>query len=84
MSKHRAEKNIAFKGELVKKGSEIELTAEQAKLLGNKVSPLETEDKGPTVPELKKQAEALGIDGFSTMKKDELIKAIEEKQKTEA
>lgn len=42
MPNFTANKNIAFQGELIKKGSEIELTAAQAKVMGKKVSEVKT------------------------------------------
>ena len=89
MPKFTSNAYLTHNGTLVKKGDEVELTAEQAEYLGDKVTAIEVEEKSPslsdnTVAELKTLAEGMSIDGFSNMKKDELIEAIEEKQKAEA
>ncbi len=89
MPKFKSNAYLTHNGALVKIGEEVELTAEQAKHLGDKVTAIQEEIKNSslydnTVAELKTLAEGMEIDGFGNMKKDELIQAIEEKQKVEA
>lgn len=89
MPNFKANDYLLHNGSPVEPEKEIELTAEQAERLGDKVTALEPEQKEAslsdnTVPELKALAEGLGIDGFDGLKKAELIQAIEEKQKVEA
>ena len=58
----------------------------KVKFLGEKMTKEETsKDDGkqdePTVKELKEEAKKLGIDGYSSMLKDDLVKAIEKANK---
>lgn len=88
MPKFTANDYLMHNGSIVEPDKEVELTAEQAERLGDKVTAVEAEKEeglaDKTVPELKKLAEELQIDGFDGLKKPELLKAIEEKQKAEA
>lgn len=88
MPKYTANEYLLHQGSPVEPGKEVELTAEKANRLGDKVTAAEEEqDEGlasNTVPELKKMAEDLQIEGYDGMKKAALIQAIEEKQKAEA
>lgn len=64
-------------GKAFKAGETIELTAEQAERLGSKVQATsETELTGKTVKELKEEAKAANIEGYSQMNKEELIAAL--------
>ncbi|BAM99143.1 hypothetical protein [Bacillus phage PM1] len=64
-------------GKVFKAGETIELTAEQAERLGNKVEATsETELSGKTVKELKEEAKMANIEGYSQMNKEELIAAL--------
>lgn len=89
MAKFRANAFLLHEGALVKPGTEIELEAEQAKRLGDKVvganekidaervfeteKPLDTY----TVSDLRDIAQREGVENYSDLKKDELISAIE-------
>lgn len=84
MPKYTSNAFLSHQGALVKPGEEIELTEAQGKRLGDKVTPLaaapeKTLDE-KTVPELKAEAKQLEIEGYNDLKKEELIKAISEKQ----
>lgn len=70
-------------GKAFKAGETIELTAQQAERLGSKVHAIsetetttETELTGKTVKELKEEAKAANIEGYSQMNKEELIAAL--------
>lgn len=62
-------------GKAFKAGETIELTAEQAERLGSKVQAT-SETTGKTVKELKEEAKAANIEGYSQMNKEELIAAL--------
>lgn len=80
MPKYIANSYLIHNGEIVQTGGTVVLTAEQADRLGEKVS-LGTQDslEEKTVAELRDLAKAQGIEGFSDMKKAELIAALSEK-----
>ncbi|AQU79723.1 Rho termination factor N-terminal domain-containing protein [Planococcus faecalis] len=88
MPKYTSNAQLVHRGSVVGPEKEIELTVEQAKRLGDKVTAVEVEKKDSlsdkTVPELKEVAKDLEIEDFDGLKKAELIQAIEEKQKVEA
>lgn len=70
---------LILDGKVFSAGEIIELTEEQAGRLGSKVEPTsETELSGKTVVELKEEAKAANIDGYSKMNKEELIAALAE------
>lgn len=93
MAKRKANAYLLHEGKVVEPGTEIELTDEQIERLGDKtVAPDETIDaemalsnddkklEDMTVAQLRDIAQERGIDGYSDMKKDDLIKAIESAQ----
>lgn len=79
MAKVVAKAYLSHKGKIVKPEQEIELSEAQIKKLGDKV--VVKEETEPSleslkVDELKEVAEDEGVEGYSTMKKQELIDAI--------
>lgn len=81
MPKYIANTYLNHEDKIYQTGSEIELTDEQAKVLGDKVSITEAGKlEGFTVDELKEQAKVKGLNGFSDLKKGELIKALVKKE----
>lgn len=83
---------LLHKGQVIPPNDTLELTNEQAERLGDKVgivagsdapdSPQEDSKnlKDHTVDELKEIAQKYEIEGYSTMKKAELVEAIEARQ----
>lgn len=92
MPKYTAKAYLYHRGKLVKTDEELELTNEQAKRLGDKVSIVagsEVTDSSQehektlddyNVEQLKEIAKEYEIEGYSTMKKADLVKAIEARQ----
>lgn len=88
MPKYIAKAYLLHKGQVIKTGNEVELTEEQAKKLGEKVAiteeskiAIEKQDivnelENKKVDELKELAKEAGIDGYSEMKKAELVAAL--------
>lgn len=72
MPKYTAKAYLVNKGKVVPENSTIELTAEQAKNLGDLVEPY----KEKTVQELKEEAKGKNIEGYNDMKKEDLEKAL--------
>lgn len=92
MPTYTAKEYLLHKGSVVKPNETLELSNEQAKRLGDKVSivagteaPDSSQEvsralKDHTVEELKEIAQTYEIEGYSTMKKAELVEAIEARQ----
>jgi len=81
MPKYTANAYLVHKGAVVQTGKSIELTEEQAKRLGDKVSPsTEMTLENKTVPELKEMAKERDIEGYTDMKKAELVAALSEEK----
>lgn len=81
MPKYIANEYLTHEEKIFQTGTEIELTEEQATVLGNKVSITEEGKlEGFTVDELKEQAKVKELTGFSDLKKGELIKVLAEKE----
>lgn len=81
MPKYIANAYLKHEDKIYQTGSEIELTQEQAKVLGEKVTITEEGKlEGFTVDELKEQAKVKGLTGFSDLKKGELIKELAKKE----
>lgn len=92
MPTYTAKAFLLHKGQTIKPDETLELTNEQAKRLGDKVSiitdavaPDDSQEsskalKDHTVEELKEIAQTYEIEGYSTMKKAELVEAIEARQ----
>ncbi|MED4234409.1 Rho termination factor N-terminal domain-containing protein [Priestia megaterium] len=79
MPQYKAQAYLVYKDKVVGPGTEIELTEDQAKNLGDKVGPTEENVLAEkTVPELKEIAAEKGIEGYKDMLKDELLKAVKE------
>jgi Rho termination factor, N-terminal domain len=79
MPTYQAKAPLSKHGKYIAPGEKLELTVEQAKKLGDKVAMTQVaklEDK--TVEELKDIAKAKSVKDYSSMKQDELIKAITE------
>lgn len=84
MPKYIANGYLVHKGKIIPTGGEVELTKEQGDRLGDKVELINLEEqKGEkslqehTVDELKIIAEERGIEDYTKLKKEDLIKAIE-------
>lgn len=90
MERYISKAYLSHKGKIVKPNEIVKLTDEQAARLGNKVEKEkdilvieETKEKGKsyeemTVSELKELAGALNLEGYSKLKKDELVKLLNE------
>lgn len=77
MPKYQANSILFHDGKVVSPGQTVELTADQATKLGDKVGPTEeTLLEAKKVDELKELARNQGVEGYATMKKDELIQAV--------
>lgn len=77
MPKYTANAYLVHQGKIVPIGETVELSAEQAERLGEKVTMVEeTSLEDMTVAELKDIAKAKGIEGYGEMKKAELIAAL--------
>lgn len=83
MTKYISKAYLSDKGKIVKPGEELELTKEQAYRLGDKVESVQGEEEAPvtlhdfTVDELHELAEDNGLEGYSKLKKGDLIALIE-------
>jgi len=81
MPKYKANEYLLHEDKIVQTGQEVELTEDQAKSLGDKVTLTESGKlETYTVAELKDQAKDKGIEGYSDMKKAELIQALAEEK----
>lgn len=81
MPKYVANAYLQHNGQIVQEGGVVELTEEQAELLGDKVSLTEEGQlEELTVPELKTKAKQKGIAGVSDLNKDALIDVLVEKK----
>ncbi|RHW33524.1 Rho termination factor N-terminal domain-containing protein [Oceanobacillus profundus] len=84
MPKYIAKAYLVHKGKIIPTDGEVELTKEQGDRLGDKVELINLEEqKGEkslqehTVDELKIIAEERGIEDYTKLKKEDLIKTIE-------
>jgi len=89
MPKYKANAFLLHDGQLLEPGDTVELTTEQAERLKDKVSAHFGEDvdepdgkslEDYTVAELREKAAEYEIDGYSTMKKDDLVEALQAHQ----
>lgn len=89
MLKYIAVGYLGHKGKLVKPGSEVKLTEEQAARLGESVKLSEDQDVETvesseladyTNAQLKEIAESEGLEGYESLKKADLIALIEGKE----
>lgn len=77
MPKYTANVYLVHHGKVIPIGDTVELTEEQAKLLGEKVTLVDDPSLDDlTVAELKDMAKSQGIEGYAEMKKAELITAL--------
>ena len=84
MPKYIAKSYLVHKGKIIPTDGEVELTKEQGDRLGDKVELINLDEQTGekpiqehTVDELKAIAEERGIENYSKLKKEDLIKAIE-------
>lgn len=82
MPEYIAKGYLIHNGEIVEPEGRLELSAEQAEALNREVENVELAPEAKlqekTVPELKEEAKAKGVEGYAKMTKEQLVEALAE------